>query len=223
MNKKVVSFSLWGSHPAYCVGAIENAKIIGHKIYEDWESWFYLGNDVTARYVTELKKFASKIIFVNNDNFTLAFERFSSIFDPGVKISVSRDADSRVSDKEYQAVLEWEKSSFPLHAMRDHDLHCWPVMAGMWGIKCSSGEHVIKSLKSLYAQKSNEFESDQVLLRIFYEEYKELFFLHGKSKNFNGANYPEHLPFNYGSYIGERIDENNIPGSSLKSFSKEGY
>lgn len=223
MNKKVVSFSLWGSHPAYCVGAIENAKLIGKKLYKEWESWFYLGNNVPQEYICELDKFASKIIFVNRCDFSLAFERFSSIFDPDVKISVSRDADSRVSDKEYQAVLEWESSDLPLHSMRDHRFHCWPIMAGMWGIKSSSDAKVINTLQSLYNQKNEEFESDQICLRIFYEQYKHLFFSHGKTENFKGKDYPNHLPFNCGSYIGERIDQYNSPASEIKSFSESGY
>ena len=27
MNKKIISFSLWGNNPKYCVGAIKNAEL----------------------------------------------------------------------------------------------------------------------------------------------------------------------------------------------------
>lgn len=221
--KKVVSFSLWGSHPAYCVGAIENAKLVGDKLYSGWESWFYVGTNVPAEYIVKLNKVADKIIFVNRSDFTLAFERFSSIFHPDVEVSVSRDADSRISDKEYQAVLEWENSDLPLHSMRDHDLHHWPVMAGMWGVKSSLNETALGELKNLYSHKSSKFKTDQMYLSVYYERYYNLFFMHGTNERYTGKKYPTHRPFEYGSYIGERIDENNAVASELGGFSGEGY
>lgn len=221
--KKVVSFSLWGSHPAYCVGAIENAKLVGNKLYSGWESWFYVGTNVPAEYIAKLNKVADKIIFVNRSDFTLAFERFSSIFHPDVAVSVSRDADSRISDKEYQAVLEWENSDLPLHSMRDHDLHHWPVMAGMWGVKSGLNETALGELKNLYSHKSSKFKTDQMYLSVYYERYCNLFFMHGTNERYTGKKYPTHRPFEYGSYIGERIDENNAVASELGGFSGEGY
>jgi hypothetical protein len=223
MNKKVVSFSLWGSHPAYCVGAIENAKLIGKKLYKDWESWFYLGNNVPQKYICELDKFASKIIFVNRCDFSLAFERFSSIFNPDVKISVSRDADSRVSDKEYQAVLEWENCDLPLHSMVDHELHHWPVMAGMWGVKNSLSQEAFFDLNNLYRSKNPKFKTDQMFLKIFHDRYKDLFLSHGSNERIKENEYPAYSPFEYGSYIGQRIDENNNISSDINGFSGEGY
>jgi hypothetical protein len=221
--KKVVSFSVWGDHPAYCLGAIENAKLIGKNLYKGWESWFYLGNDVPVKYVSKLKQYATKIVFVNRSDFTLAFDRFYSIFDPQVKISVSRDADSRVSDKEYQAVLEWERSDYPMHSMRDHKLHHWPVMAGMWGVKKPAPEIAMGELKRLYESKSAKFKTDQIFLDVYYDRYKELFLKHGTNERFSGKDYPPHLPFDHGSYIGERIDQHGNSASELNGFGGRGY
>lgn len=221
--KKVVSFSVWGDHPAYCLGAIENAKLIGKNLYKGWESWFYLGNDVPAKYVAKLRQYATKIVFINRSDFTLAFDRFYSIFHPQVKISVSRDADSRVSDKEYQAVLEWERSDYPMHSMRDHRLHHWPVMAGMWGVKKPVPEIAMGELKRLYESKSAKFKTDQIFLDVYYDRYKELFLKHGTNDRFSGQDYPAHLPFEYGSYIGERIDQEGHSASALNGFGGQGY
>ena len=42
-GKKVISFSLWGNEPRYCMGAIKNAKI-AQKIFKDWTCRFYVSN-----------------------------------------------------------------------------------------------------------------------------------------------------------------------------------
>ena len=178
MNK-VVSFSLWGAHPAYYIGAIENAKLIGNKYYEGWKSWFYVGCDAPKKFIEQLYYVADRLIFVNADSFSLSFERFSPIFQNDVEIFVSRDADSRISDKEYQAVLEWENSDLPLHSMRDHDLHHWPVMAGMWGVKSILNETALGELKNLYSHKSSKFKTDQMYLSVYHERYCDLFLMHG--------------------------------------------
>ena len=102
---KVVSFSLWGNHPAYYEGAIKNAKSINNEFYIGWKSWFFVGSEAPENYVKELSVCADKIIFINRNDFSLAFERFSSILYENVEIAVSRDTDSRVCDKEYQAVF----------------------------------------------------------------------------------------------------------------------
>ena len=222
MNK-VVSFSLWGTHPAYYIGAIENAKLIGNEYYEGWKSWFYVGCDAPKEFIEQLYCVADRLIFVNCNSFSLSFERFSPIFHNDVEIFVSRDADSRVSDKEYQAVLEWEKTEFPFHAMRDHKLHHFPVMAGMWGAKKPMHDSAFENLKHLYNNKSNTFKTDQMYLSIYYENFKQLFYQHDETGNRDGEKFPKHEKFDVGSYIGERIDENNVPSSDLNSFNTESY
>jgi len=222
MNK-VVAFSLWGQHPAYYVGAIENAKLIGCKYYVDWSSWFYVGSDAPSEYVEQLIDVADRVIFVNHDNFSLAFERFSPIFQDDVEISVSRDADSRVSDKEYQAVVEWQQTDLPFHAMRDHKLHHFPVMAGMWGAKRGAGELATSDLMSVYNAKNDKFKTDQMYLHAFYERHRKLFYQHDEIGRYEGNKFPDHEPFDVGSYIGQRIDQYNNPYSDEGGFNLEGY
>jgi hypothetical protein len=220
---KVVAFSLWGSHPAYYQGAIENARLIGDRYYSDWQSWFFIGSDAPAHYISELAKFASKLFFVNRSDFSLAFERFSPIFYTNVDIAISRDADSRISDKEYQAVRDWEKTDKVFHAMRDHKLHNFPVMAGMWGVKSNMNDSALNDFREMYNARSLEFESDQVYFADFYKKHKDLFLEHDDRRRYGGVSFPEYKNFDVGSYIGQRIDEGNNPASDLRGFSGEGY
>ena len=48
---------------------------------------------------------------------------------------VSRDLDSRFSDREHEAVEEWLKSDRSVHVMRDHVTHDFTMLGGLWGTK----------------------------------------------------------------------------------------
>lgn len=220
---KVVAFSLWGSHPAYYRGAIENAKLIGDRYYRGWQSWFFVGSDAPAHYISELAKLASKLFFINRSDFSLAFERFSPILYNDVDVAVSRDADSRISDKEYQAVRYWEDTDKIFHAMRDHKFHNFPVMAGMWGVKSNMNNIALNDFREMYSNRSQKFETDQLYFADFYKKHASLFLEHDDLKRYGGVSFPKHKSFDYGSHIGQRIDQNNNPASDLEGFSGEGY
>jgi hypothetical protein len=51
--KKVISFSLWGDNPKYCVGAVRNAEIAPVH-YPDWVCRFHVGKSVPTQYVEAL-------------------------------------------------------------------------------------------------------------------------------------------------------------------------
>ena len=48
---------------------------------------------------------------------------------------ISRDLDSRFSDREKFAVQEWLNSNKSHHIMRDHPHHDFEVLGGLWGSK----------------------------------------------------------------------------------------
>ena len=48
---------------------------------------------------------------------------------------MSRDLDSRLNDREQAAVQEWLNSKKEFHIMRDHPMHGWPILGGLWGCK----------------------------------------------------------------------------------------
>ena len=134
--KKVVSFSLWGDNPMYTHGAVLNARLV-NTIYPGWISRFYVGSCVPSNIVTELK-YADNTEVVEmgvEGNFLSSFWRFSAASDPYVSVMLSRDTDSRVSERESLAVNEWLNSDKDFHIMRDHPYHEMPIMGGMWGAR----------------------------------------------------------------------------------------
>ena len=48
---------------------------------------------------------------------------------------ISRDADSRLSLREKEAVEKWINSDKDFHIMRDHPHHYYPILGGTWGFK----------------------------------------------------------------------------------------
>ena len=52
---------------------------------------------------------------------------------------ISRDLDSRISEREVAATQEWLQSGLAVHAMRDHPGQKHPLLGGMWGARMDVG------------------------------------------------------------------------------------
>ncbi len=130
---KLISFSLWGRQPRYLVGAVENIRL-ARKFYPGWVCRFYCSADVPIALLLEEGAEVRREVALGP--YHGLFWRFFPASEPGVKRFLVRDADSRLSQREAQAVQEWEVSGKQLHVLRDHPLHDRrdsPILAGMWG------------------------------------------------------------------------------------------
>jgi hypothetical protein len=54
--------------------------------------------------------------------------RFLTLSDPLVDVTLIRDLDSNLSNREVEAVTEWLESSADLHVMRDNSYHQMPIL-----------------------------------------------------------------------------------------------
>ena len=70
--------------------------------------------------------------------------RFFPTLDPQVDILLSRDLDSRISQREVDAVTEWLVSGRPVHVMRDHPGHDTPMLGGMWGTRLDEASNSLR-------------------------------------------------------------------------------
>jgi hypothetical protein len=134
--KKVICFSLWGNEYRYIGGAFQNVEL-AKIFYPDWICRFYMGGDVEEDTVSKLSKNSNVEILKMEDkcNWTGMFWRFLAAADPTVDVMLSRDADSRLHQREKAAVDEWLSSDKQFHIMRDHQYHSVPILGGMWGCK----------------------------------------------------------------------------------------
>ena len=205
--KKVIAFSVWGTDPDYLVGARKNAEM-AHEIYPGWETWFYVerGTEVDLEAADRVIHYDREL---GSDGM---FQRFRPMTDPEVEVFISRDCDSRLSDREYQAVREWIESDKQFHAMRDHRAHGIPVLGGMWGAKRDGIINIDFMYKELCKYKNTNYFDDQKGLASFYQGISALFMEHDDMGRFNGKPFPKHDPVVYGSFVGQRITHDDKEG-----------
>lgn len=160
----LLSFSLWGNNPKYCVGAIKNAKL-SSIFYPDWICRFYVAKDVSTSVLDQIKQYPNTEIFIMSgpSDWTASFWRFLPMADPTINFFISRDTDSRPSARESAAVQEWIFSQKPFHIMRDHPYHGTQILAGMWG--CIPKYFVSAGISMQEFKKMNAYDTDQSWLR----------------------------------------------------------
>ena len=147
---KVFSFCLYGNNPIYTIGAIKNLKLI-NKLFPDWKTIVSHADNVDKEVLNQLNNEGA--ILIEKDHrlsFTGMFWRFLPISFDYVDIMVSRDCDSRVSERDVKCIDEFINSKFNYNIVRDHPIgHRWNINGGMWGAK-----------KTDYIGKINDYVND---------------------------------------------------------------
>jgi hypothetical protein len=205
-KKKVISFSLYGNDPKYCVGAIKNAKLAKY-IYPDWVCRFYISKNVDLYYVNELKNMGNtEIVIVNEfENNNGMFWRFLPICDTSVDVMISRDCDSRLCMREKYAVDDWVSSGNGFHIMRDHPYHHFKIMGGMFGVKNGCLPNFVKLLNN--CKNNSAYNDDQFFLQnVIYPIVKENSTIHDV---FVGDKPFPTLRSSNKKFVGEIYDEND--------------
>lgn len=200
MNK-IISFSLWGNTPKYCVGAIKNAKL-APIIYPDWITRFYVGTDVSVDVIKELQNANAQVITCEEPGWNGMFWRFFAADSEDVVLS--RDTDSRINLREKHAVDAWLNSDKPFHIMRDHPHHNAVILGGMWGSRNSVLKGITRHI--LKYKKNNQYQVDQNFLRdIVYPRVKNYALVHDEffeNKPFPSQRIEE-------EYVGAPYNEND--------------
>jgi hypothetical protein len=148
-KKRVISFCIYGDNKKYTHGAIENA-IISPEVYPGWICRFYIAQDVPKYIIKELETFPHVEIVLMPSNIkekgsARMLWRFQPLFEDDIEVFIVRDTDSRLNNREKDAVDEWLRSPKKFHIMRDHHFHVELIQGGMWGCKGN-----LKELKSKF-------------------------------------------------------------------------
>jgi GR25 family glycosyltransferase involved in LPS biosynthesis len=211
--KKVVSFSLWGNNKKYLIGVKPNIEL-AKKYYPEFECWFYIDkisvpNDIIIDLQTNYDNV--KIIFMDyNNDFTNPYTwRFEPIDDSEVEILLSRDLDSRITERETIAVREWINSDKLFHIMRDHPGHTTLVLAGMFGIKKNN---IILSWKELLKKHYNSklYSEDEIFLgKYIYPIMLPFSMIHSTFRKYENELIKPFIPYdNKLHFVGEVFDIN---------------
>ena len=218
----VLSFSLYGTNPIYTIGAIKNS-ILHKQFFTDWEMRIYHNDSVPVEILTELKN--NGVVLVNtNDNrgFFNSMWRFLPM-DDNIDYFISRDCDSRISERDVTAVTEWIDSGKCFHILREHPIgHGWPMNAGMWGAKGKSISNMKDRMEQYFSQYPRDYDKsiDQCFLRdIIHPIAKGDLFLHDEYFNYEGigTNIKRDRALDNFAFIGESIDEHDVPRGDQRS------
>ena len=77
---------------------------------------------------------------------------------------MSRDLDSRFSNREHAAVEDWLKSDKAIHVMRDHPLHNFSMFGGLWGTKLLN-----KSIRSKWKKAWQSGQNETYMFSQYHE------------------------------------------------------
>ena len=136
--KKVISFCLYGKAATYISGMKENI-LLAKQHFKNWIVRIYYNKTVQQKFIDEYRSLGAECILCHNVGMSLMnwegmFWRWFPLNDNTVDFWLSRDADSRLSEREFKIVDEWTKSDKTLHSIRDHRCHFNPIMGGLFGI-----------------------------------------------------------------------------------------
>lgn len=202
--KKLISFSLWGNNPKYCIGAIKNAELAS-VIYPDWICRFYCNKDVPQETIHSLISKPNTEVFIlqKEANWKFATTRFLAMSDFSYDYVIFRDADSRLNLREKHAVDEWINSGKILHIMKDHPNHSgFPILAGMFGIKGKTVSNIDEVLNS-HQDNEHYFYDQKFLQKYLYPQF--INDVHINDEIFNNKPFP--TPRNNYEFVGEIFNE----------------
>lgn len=185
MNK-IISFCLYGNIDMYCLGLIENIDIINEK-YSDWKIYVFY-NNIPPNILNILRDKKNTFLFEcihNGYKWEGMFWRFYPIEYDDIDYFLSRDADSRISDREMNLINEWIYSNKSFHIIRDHPWHDIEILGGTFGVNIKKFKELIidKDFKNIdfykehyyyiYDKNREKWPDQQFLKEIIYPIIKD--------------------------------------------------
>jgi hypothetical protein len=158
---KIISYCLYGTNPRYHIGVEKNAEIAS-RMLPDWTCFVYY-NNLSENITDKLLKFKNiKLINITDMADHGMFWRFLPFFENENNICISRDADSRITDREIVCINEWLKSEKKFHIIKDHAQHYnMPIMGGMWGMKGMLDGDILDNMRKFILNSGWYYGKDQ--------------------------------------------------------------
>ena len=181
---RIVSFSVYNNIDLYSEGAIQNAQYLNS---DGLGGIFYIRNDVDQKTVNQISKYCDTIITADFPDYLMMFLRFLPA--EGAEIFSSRDSDSRITDREQDAIRDWLKTQYKLHIMRDHPYHRTEILGGMWDCRQNNLLRNIRFMIRDWLVKNKNYkftnrDADQKFLKVVYRRFKEGKLSHDEFHNY---------------------------------------
>lgn len=217
MTNKYVSYSLFGDSKKYINGIKRNADLID-KYYPDWEMIIYVNKEGLENFLSLDYKEQFNIIIAStgNTNAVGTMWRFFVHDLADCERFIIRDLDSRISQREVDAVNAWIESGHKLHIMRDHPHHGHVIMGGMWGMVPDRSFNMRQACEDYITAHGNTTKwsmTDMDFLRdVVYSKYFRYSKIHATYAKFEpwAEDFPSELIDR--KFVGEIYDENEQRG-----------
>jgi tetratricopeptide (TPR) repeat protein len=150
-GQNVISFSLWGTAPFYCYGAMINL-ILSRTIYPRWSCRYYVDASVPRPCVAFLRNNGADVRNMEDEYPGVGlFQRFLVMNDPTVGRFLVRDCDARLSMAEADLIQQWIDSGKPFHVARDHVLHNELMIGCTWAGRTDCGIDIVELMRRYFS------------------------------------------------------------------------
>jgi hypothetical protein len=166
-GNNVISFSLWGTAPFYCYGAMINL-VLSRTVYPAWSCRYYVDATVPRACVAFLRDNGADVRDMKDQYPGVGlFQRFLVMNDKSVGRFLVRDCDARLSAGEAGLVQQWIDSDYPFHVVRDHVLHNELMIGCTWAGRTDCGIDIVALMQRYFALTSGptaRYGHDQFML-----------------------------------------------------------
>jgi hypothetical protein len=188
----VISFSLWGTAPFYCYGAMINL-VLSRTIYPGWSCRYYVDATVPRPCVAFLRDNGADVRNMEDEYPGVGlFQRFLVMNDPAVGRFLVRDCDARLSGGEADLVQQWIDSDYPFHVVRDHVLHNELMIGCTWAGRTDCGIDIVELMRRYFGSTSGptaRYGHDQFMLGLMlWPLIRERCLVHDKYYRLPGVN-----------------------------------
>lgn len=164
-GQNVISFSLWGTAPFYCYGAMINL-VLSRTVYPGWTCRFYVDATVPLACVAFLRDNGAYVRNIEDEYPGVGlFQRFLVMNDATVGRFLVRDCDARLSVAEADLVRQWIESGYPFHAARDHVMHNELMIGCTWAGRTDCGIDIVELMRRYFTNgPTAKYGHDQRML-----------------------------------------------------------
>ena len=215
--KQVISYSLYGNHMRFLVGAIKNAEL-AQRFFPGFTVRYYTGKSVPYWVLSTLNIFPNtEILRVNEPEDNLArMWRFYAILDDDVDVVLSRDVDARLSLREAEAHQEFMDSEFGFHIIRDHPTgHGYLISAGMFAVKTKTVKDFFGKIWGEVELRDTYMQDQEFMAHMIYPHVASNCLIHDQYYNYMPT--PPSVKrrikrdkLSTLSHIGAAVDENDV-------------